>query len=95
MMAFRKGVGSKSNSKVILQDMNSLKDKAKRADIKAAMKRNQPTAIRIGDMIGKWKRQVKEKDLDPCLILPSNEVKLNWDFFITALLIYSCLVTTL
>ena len=46
-------------------------------------------------MIGKWQRKVKEKDLDPCLILPSNEVKLNWDFFITALLLYSCLVTTM
>lgn len=53
-------------------------------------------------MAKKWKKIVLKSDKEPseesvrdCLIDPQNTYKLYWDVFITAVLIYSCLMTTL
>lgn len=44
-------------------------------------------------MISNWRKNSKPKE-DKILIMPDNFHKINWDFFMAGLLVYSCLLTT-
>ena len=38
-------------------------------------------------------QKVQDNQKQPCLFYPENDYKANWDFFMTIVLIFTCIVT--